>query len=148
MSKAFDRVCHSTLLLKLMDRNLPMMLIETLKCWYKKLFSCVKWGNALSNYYPIERGVRQGGVLSPILFSIYVDDLLLKLQLRCYISGECINSLMYADDLILLAISICDLQKIVNICVYELELVDMQINGAKTVCIRIGERVNEITADI
>jgi len=119
--------------------------------WYAKLVSCVKWGESLSEFFPIKRGVRQGGILSPILFSIYMDDLLNRLKdsgLGCFISGECCNSLMYADDLILVAISLCDMQKMVNMCLGVLEDVEMMINGSKTVGIRIGGRFDEKTENI
>ena len=62
--------------------------------------------------YHITVGVRQGGILSPSLFAVYVDKLLDKLILSglgCFISGVCFNSLMYAGDIILLSISVCDL---------------------------------------
>ena len=36
---------------------------------------CVKWGNCMSDYFYISNGVRQGGILSPKLYSVYVDDL-------------------------------------------------------------------------
>ena len=51
--------------------------------------------------------VRQGGVLSPYLFAVFVDDLLIKLQhssLGCHISGNSLNAIMYDDDLLLMSI--------------------------------------------
>jgi len=55
---------------------------------------------------------------------------------------------MYADDLLLLSISICDMQNMINICKTELDWLDMHINLGKTKCIRIGKRHNCKTADI
>ena len=74
-SKAFDRVNHSILFSKLISRNVPMIFIRLLQFWYKNQAMKVRWGNVTSNSINVSNGVRQGGVLSPYLFSIYVDDL-------------------------------------------------------------------------
>ena len=42
---------------------------------YATTVSAVQWDNCFSSYFAIKSGVRQGGVLSPILFNIYVDCL-------------------------------------------------------------------------
>ena len=41
---------------------------------------CVRWENSLSDCFSITNGVRQGSVLSPILFTLYMDDLLKELE--------------------------------------------------------------------
>jgi hypothetical protein len=56
--------------------------------------------------------------------------------------------LLYADDLLLLSISVCDMQKMIDICKNELDSLDMSINIRKSVCLRIGKRFNVDTADI
>ena len=89
--------------------------------------------------YHITVGVRQGGMLSPSLFAVYVDKLLDKLTLSglgCFISGVCFNSLMYSDDIILVSISTCDLQQMVNLYIEELNLIDMIVNSNKSNCLR------------
>ncbi len=70
----------------------------------KKL--CVKWGNYFSDTFSVSNGIKQGGILSPMLFNIYVDDLITALN-ECNV-GSCFNAidlnhLYYADYLCLLS---------------------------------------------
>ena len=60
---------------KLKNRGVPMVLIRLLCNWYKRMNCSVLWKNVLGDVFSVNCGVRQGGVLSPILFSVYVDDL-------------------------------------------------------------------------
>jgi hypothetical protein len=79
MTKGFDKISHSILSLKLMQRKIPYNVIKLLQCWYDNSYNCVRWEHLLSNPYKLLSGVRQGGgVLSPILFSVCVDDMLVK----------------------------------------------------------------------
>jgi hypothetical protein len=151
LSKAFDKVNLHILFVKLMDRKIPINILLLLDRWYSKSYSSVKWLNVISQPYKLTAGVRQGGVLSPFLFAIYVDDLLNKLNscaLGCYINHLCFNAIMYADDLILLSLSILDLQPMINICITELESIDMVLNINKSVCIRIGKRKLHTTSNL
>ena len=87
MSKGFDKINHSVLLLKLMKQRVPVCLINLLYYWYNLSYNYVRWGDALSQPYQLLAGVRQGVVLSPILFSIYVNDFLNKFRKSgcCYL---------------------------------------------------------------
>ena len=66
---------------------------------------CVRMGNMLSERFVVKNGVKQGGVLSPILFNVYMDILLRKLQasgMGCYVGNRFAGALCYADDIMLL----------------------------------------------
>ena len=72
-----------------------------LRNWYSKICSTVLWGNNLSEQFKLTCGIRQGSVLSPILFAVYIDDVLSTLsQYGCKINGISYGSFMFADDLI------------------------------------------------
>ena len=66
----------------------------------------VRWNGALSfNSSNGVNGVKQGGVLSPLLLSVYLDDLLHQLRERnigCHMNSDFVGTLMYADDITLL----------------------------------------------
>ena len=66
----------------------------------------VSWNGIFSNRFNVQNGVKQGGILSPILFCIYFDGLLCRLSdagIGCFIGNFFVGVLAYADDLVLLA---------------------------------------------
>ena len=74
-SKAFDRVNPQKLFTKLMLRGVPGCIIRILAFWYTNQGMQVKWGNSLSSPFSVGNGVRQGGLPSPALFNLYMDNL-------------------------------------------------------------------------
>jgi len=88
-----------------MDRSLPRQFIALLSDWFAKCFVCVRWGSEYSCWFKILAGVRQGGILSPILFSVYMDPLIMQLRrhgLGCSLLNEFYGCLLYADDILLM----------------------------------------------
>ena len=101
-SKAYDGVNHSLLFEKLRSRGTPTCFIRLLKHWYSTQTMRVRWANYVSEAFTVSNGVRQGGVLSPYLFSVYMDglsDMLNNTDAGCCIGNLTLNRLMYADDL-------------------------------------------------
>ena len=106
--KAFDTVWHEGLFVKLYNKGLPMCIWHLLYAWYKNSSCSVAWNSTTSTSFPICQGVRQGAILSPLLYSIFIDELLDILSTSGY--GVRVNSIyigaptcMYADDLALVA---------------------------------------------
>ena len=62
----------------------------------------VKWGNVTSNSFKTSNAVKQGGVLSPILFTLYIDLLLSRLK-SCGFGQSFVGALGYGDDIVLMA---------------------------------------------
>ena len=144
LTKAFDKTNHHALLIKLMNRKMPVELLDLLTRWYSNCWSCIKWNNVISDFFQIKFGVRQGSVLSPYLFAVYLDDIVIKLS-RSY---QHVVIVLYADDILLLTPSVCDLQCLLLECEAELKNVDMMINAKKSCCLRFGPRCNIHCASI
>jgi hypothetical protein len=92
----------------------------------------------MSETFNVQNGVRQGSVISPKIFAIYVDDLSIQLKethIGCTLGGECFNHLFYADDLCLLAPSAIGLQKLLNLCHAYGTTHDILYNPLKSMCI-------------
>ena len=95
--------------------------------------------------------VRQGGVLSPVLFLVYVDNIIERLNdsnLGCFIDDLYLGCIMYADDLILISASVSILQQMTFICENEAEYIDMKFNTSKSMVIRFGKRCKNICENI
>ena len=71
----FDRVNHSKLFCKLIDRGCPAFIVRILNYWYSTQTFTVRWCQGLSGFFTVCNGVKQGGILSPHLFNVYMDDL-------------------------------------------------------------------------
>ena len=95
--------------------------------------------------------MRQGGVLSPVIFALYVDDLANSLclsKLGCYVGEMYMGCIMYADDIILLSASLNMLQRMIKICETEAYYLDMKFNVAKSMILRVGYSYNVTCAKL
>ena len=105
-SKAFDKCRFDKLFNKLISKGFPAIVVRVLVYVYEEQAGWVKLGGERSSTFSLSNGTRQGSVLSPVLFSVYLDDLLKELRrlaLGCHIGGFWYGALGYADDLVLLA---------------------------------------------
>ena len=85
--------------------------------------------------------IRQGGILSPFLFAIFIDDVVNVVQhsnFGFHFGIVNLSIFLYADDILLLAPSVFALQQLVLIVESFLLDIDMSINSKKTVCMRAG----------
>ena len=97
-SKDFDRVNYLTLFAKLIDAHASLLIVRVLLFWYQMQQVCIKRGKSCSNYFTICNGVRQCGILSPKLVTLYMNQLtnnLIACNAGCYFNSMCINHVMY-----------------------------------------------------
>ena len=74
----------------------------------------IRWGSTFSTSFCVSNGVKQSGIISPVLFNVYMDDLSCELNRSNIgrIGGEIVNHLSYADDICLICLSSAGMQKL------------------------------------
>ncbi len=134
-SKAFDRVQYCKLFNELVNRNISPLVLRLLLNMYTKQQLQVRWGNAMSQQFTVCNGVKQGGVLSPILFAVYIDGLLGRLKesgIGCYMGNSYVGGMGYADDIKLLCPSLNGMQQMVDMCVDYADEYNIKFKGSKS----------------
>ena len=137
IKKAFDRVNFSILFNKLVKRSVPIYLVKIIAFWYSSQLIVIRWGSNVSAPIKVSNGIKQGGLLSPFLFNIYLDNLSINLTasgVGCMSGAVLVNHLSYADDMVLLAPSKRALQKLLDICSEYARLHDILYNTEKSYC--------------
>lgn len=135
LSKAFDKVDHKRLWEKLQKRNVPYSIINLLNIWHIKQTNFVKWNDEMSKAMYLRTGLRQGGCMSPVLFSVYMDELSQQLsssRVGCHLGDVPANHVCYADDMVLLSPSVKGLRKLIKLCESYAEDHNMTYNAKKT----------------
>ena len=141
-SKAFDTISHYGIFLKLMNRGVPVCFLNLMIYWYLNMKSRCRWEEAFSDYFPVPSGTKQGGVLSPNLFVLYMNDLIKRLRnsgLGCHWLSLFMACIMYADDLCLLAPTRSAMQKLISICVEYCNEFCLSFNATKSKTLLFGK---------
>ena len=136
LSKAFDSIDHSLLLKKLTALGFNQPAIEIISSYLSNRLQRVASNGVFSDWLEVKRGVPQGTILGPLLFSLYVNDM--KTNANCEI-------LQYADDTIVMksAPNINHAIKNVENCISDLisyfEYHSLKLNSDKTEFIVFGK---------
>ena len=151
--KAYDSVFRDALWCSLWEHGIRGRMARVLRAYYESVQSCVKIGKERTDWFEVETGLRQGCVMSPILFDIFLDGLILELRdLRRGVlvdpdagdpCGERLCVLAYADDLVLLAESEEDLQVLINQVASWCRRLRLKVNLKKTKVVVFGRKPGE-----
>ena len=117
--KAFDRVCYSELFNILLDKKVCPRIVQLLCYMYLNQACCVKWSSKNSSDFTVSNGVKQGAVISPILFSAYMDILFKQLKhngIGSHVGPVYAGAFGYADDVALVAPSLYSLKCMIATC--------------------------------
>ena len=153
MTKAFDLVRHSLLFRKILKAGLSIIFVRLLLFIYMMQFANVRWNGQVSEMFSLSNGVRQGGIISAILYCFYVNELFQKLRSEsfgCWINGKYAGIFGYSDDNLLIAPSIHALQEMLSICERFAEAHNLQFSTnknpvkCKTKCIAFLRKKREL----
>ena len=134
-SQAFDRVQYVKLFKLLLQRGTCPLTARFLARLYTSQSISVQWNGQKSRLFTTSNGVKQGAILSPILFCVYMDELLLELKkssLGCHIGTRFCGSLGYADDVCVMAPSRYAIQRLLDICDSFALKYDVKFNSSKS----------------
>ena len=142
-SKAFDRVQYVKLFELLRKKGCCPLIARFLARLYTSQKCCVKWGHTHSRQFNVQNGIKQGGVLSPVLFCIYMDELLLRLKgskFGCYIGHIFMGAFGYADDIVVLSPMKQGLLRMLDICDTFAEEYEVLFNPIKSILLFFGKK--------
>jgi hypothetical protein len=145
LSKAFDKVNHNILMYKIMKTGVAPDIVNVLLHMYENQYVNVSFNGSFGDTWRLKNGVRQGGIISPLLFNFYINEILSKLRkmpIGCRLGIYNHNVQAYADDLTLLAPSAHALQMLINEIFIMLTDLNLTLNVKKSVCMVFGNKNN------
>ena len=143
ITKAYDSVWREGLWRKLYEYGVRGKMLRMIKNIYEEVVSCVVIDEYRSDWFENRVGLRQGCVLSPILFNIFIDDIVREVKslgLGVQIGDIKISSLLYADDMTLLAESESDIQCMLDVVQKYSEKWKFCFSSKKSVVVVYGVR--------
>lgn len=150
-SKAFDCVNHELMWKILRRMGVPAHLVELIRALYKNQEARVRTSEGETNWFGINKGVRQGCILSPKIFNMYTEYIMRVAELDTMevgirIGGRRINNLRYADDTTIITGSEKEMENIVMKIKEESSNAGLKLNLKKTTFMTTDER-DKITID-
>ena len=133
--KAFDCVHRDLMEYKLLLAGIGGKLYNGIKSLYNSPVACIQVNELRTGWFPTPFGVKQGDLLSPSLFALFINDLAQEIKqadLGIPIDDFNLSILLYADDIVLMAENEAKLQKMLDIMVVWCSRWRLDINSEKT----------------
>ena len=135
-SKAYDRINRTLLWKKLGAMGIQGRMLRCLQSLYSNVTSCVKLSpSVLTDWFKVGTGLRQGCIVSPILFNLYINDMAVQIKNKCKgvpVGNDNVCILMYADDVALMAESEKELQRMLDVLHKWCQTWDVLVNSQKS----------------
>ena len=146
LEKAYDRVNRESLFRVLSVKGVKDCLLEAVKAFYKNSRAGVRVGRKMGDLFEVKGGLRQGCVMSPWLFNLYMDEVVKSMNrqgrgMKVKYGGidEEVNVFLFADDTVLIAETEDELGELVEEFVRNCDEKGLKINVKKTKVMRVGE---------
>lgn len=130
IEKAYDSVPQRLVWDALINMRVGIQEVQMIKAMYKKCASSVKTKIGQTNWFSVETGLRQGSVLSPILFVIVMDEIHKSVKRK--MGSKETNALLFADDIVIWGEDEMEVQEQVNVWNQEIEKYGMKISVGKS----------------
>jgi hypothetical protein len=141
--KAFDVVQHATLLFKLFHTNISHATWATIDSIYTDVQECIRW-HGDSDTYMVRQGVKQGGLLSTILYKLYGNDnpeTVTSSDLGFKVGNLNIGMPIVADDTALISDEPHELQTMMNFCVLHANMNYYELHPVKSIVARLRSEI-------
>jgi hypothetical protein len=142
IKKAYDRVWRKGMWACMRKRGVVRKMERVLKQVYKRVTSCVRVEKEKTDWFEIDVGLRQGCVMSPVLFSMFIDEVARKVKDGGYgveiDEGEKVALLLYADDIVMFAESESRLQEMIDVVVEHSKRWRFELSPEKTQVVVFG----------
>uniref|UniRef100_A0A8D9FJ87 Craniofacial development protein 2 n=1 Tax=Cacopsylla melanoneura TaxID=428564 RepID=A0A8D9FJ87_9HEMI len=146
--KAFDNVLHDKLRIILEKINIPRAELRLIESLYWNQRGKIKTQQGTSEGFAIKKGIRQGCIISPMLFNLYVEQIISESigdeKDGFKMNGRVLNNIRYADDTLLIATSKEELEKLLRKVMIICEKYGMKMNMKKTKVMLVAKGETEL----
>jgi hypothetical protein len=150
--KAFDRVWHTGMFRVMQHYNIPRKITALIQNLYSQAVSAVRVGTDISDWFRQTVGVRQGCVLSPDLFNLFLEHVLGEAldsyQGGALVNGRCVSNLRFADDIDLMGETVDEVQNLVHAVHQSSKRHGLEISKEKTKVLLVAKETRDITISI